>query len=78
VTKAVRKVDRAEAEACSIRMKGCGALAWSSSTIAQWLNGGTGWVEVKCHVRDEAEHPLSDRFRGTLLFRNAIRKPYSE
>jgi hypothetical protein len=44
----------------------------------QWLNGGTGGIEVKCHVPDEAEHPLSDRFRGTLLFRNAIRQPYSE
>src|ERR1700676_322375 len=46
--KAVRAADRAEAEAWSIRMEGYGGPAQPSPTIAQCLNGGLGWLEVKC------------------------------
>jgi hypothetical protein len=45
---AVREADRAEAEAWSIRMEGYGGPAQASPTIAQCLNGGLGWLEVKC------------------------------
>jgi hypothetical protein len=47
--KAVRAADRAEAEAWSIRMEGYGGPAQPSPTIAQCLNGGLGWLEVRCH-----------------------------
>ena len=46
---AVREADRAEAEAWSIRMEGYGGPAQPSPTIAQWLNGGLGWLEVECN-----------------------------
>jgi hypothetical protein len=46
---AVRKADRAEAEAWSIRMEGYGGPAQPSPTIAQCLNGGLGWLEVECN-----------------------------
>ena len=52
--KAVREADRAEAEAWSIRMEGYGGPAQPSPTLAQCLNGGYGWLQVKCH-RCEAE-----------------------
>ena len=48
-TKALCEADRAEAEAWSIRMEGYGGPAQPSPTIAQCLNGGYGWLEVKCH-----------------------------
>jgi len=41
---AVREADRAEAEAWSIRMEGCGGPAQPSPTIGQCLNGGLGWL----------------------------------
>src|SRR5258708_20032282 len=46
---AIREADRAEAELWSIRMEGYGGPAQPSPTIAQCLNGGYGWLEVKCH-----------------------------
>jgi hypothetical protein len=46
---AAREADQAEAEAWSIRMEGYGGPAQPSPTIAQCLNGGYGWLEVKCH-----------------------------
>src|ERR1700733_16218627 len=47
-TKAVRAADRAEAEAWSVRMEGYGGPAQPSPTIAQCINGGLGWLEVRC------------------------------
>jgi hypothetical protein len=43
------EADRAEAHAWSLRMEGFGGPAQPSPTIAQCLNGGYGWLEVKCH-----------------------------
>ena len=57
--KAVRAADRAEAQAWSIRMEGYGGPAQPSPTIAQCLNGGLGWLQVKCHrCETEASIPL--------------------
>src|SRR5271156_4305411 len=62
---AIRDADRAEAEAWSIRMEGYGGPAQPSPTIAQCLNGGLGWLEVKCHrCETQASLPL-----------DAIRRP---
>jgi hypothetical protein len=46
--RAVRAADRAEAEAWSIQMEAFGGPAQPSPTIGQCLNGGYGWMEVKC------------------------------
>jgi hypothetical protein len=46
---AAREADRAEAHAWSLRMEGFGGPAQPSPTIAKCLNGGYGWLEVKCH-----------------------------
>lgn len=46
---AIKEADRAEAEAWSIRMEGFGGPAQPSPTIGQCINGGLGWLEVKCH-----------------------------
>src|SRR5712671_531048 len=60
-----READRAEAEAWSIRMEGYGGPAQPSPTIAQCLNGGYGWLEVKCRrCETRASLPL-----------DAIRRP---
>jgi hypothetical protein len=40
----------------SIRMEGYGGPAQPSPTIAQCLNGGYGWLEVKC--RRCCQHPV--------------------
>jgi hypothetical protein len=57
--KAIRAADRAEAEAWSIRMEGYGGPAPPSPTIGQCLNGGLGWLKVKCHrCKTEASIPL--------------------
>lgn len=57
--KAVRAADRADAEAWSIRMEGYGGPAQPSPTIAQCLNGGYGWLQVKCkRCATEASIPL--------------------
>jgi hypothetical protein len=57
--KAARAADRAEAEAWSIRMEGYGGRAQPAPTIAQCLNGGYGWLQVKCRrCETEASIPL--------------------
>lgn len=64
-TEAVREADSAEAHAWSLRMEGFGGPAQPSPTIAQCLNGGYGWLEVKCHrCETRASIPL-----------DAIRRP---
>ncbi|MGX7742325.1 hypothetical protein [Rhodopseudomonas parapalustris] len=64
-TQAVRDADQAEAAAWSIRMEGYGGPAQPSPTIAQCLNGGMGWLEVKClRCETRASLPL-----------DAIRRP---
>src|SRR6202045_4832502 len=56
---AVGEADRAEAEAWSIRMEGYGGPAQPSPTIGQCLNGGLGWLQVRCHrCKTEASIPL--------------------
>jgi hypothetical protein len=63
--KAAREADRAEAEAWSLQMEGYGGPAQPSPTIGQCLNGGYGYLEVKCHrCESRASLPL-----------NAIRRP---
>jgi hypothetical protein len=63
--KAIREADRAEAEAWSVRMEGYGGPAQPSPTIGQCINGGLGWLEVKCHrCETRASLPL-----------DAIRRP---
>jgi hypothetical protein len=63
--KAIREADRAAAELWSIQMEACGGPAQPSPTIGQCLNGGYGWLEVKCHrCGTQASLPL-----------DAIRRP---
>jgi hypothetical protein len=63
--KAVREADRATAELWSIGMEAFGGPAQPSPTIGQCLNGGYGWLQVKCHrCETEASIPL-----------DAIRRP---
>jgi hypothetical protein len=45
---AIRAADRAECEAWSLQMTAYGGPAQPSPTIAQCLNGGYGFLEVKC------------------------------
>ena len=69
---AVREADRAEAHAWSLRMEGFGGPAQPSPTIGQCLNGGYGWLEVKCHrCETSASIPLEHvrRPRDTLLWK---------
>src|SRR3979411_1218401 len=62
---AAREADRAEAYAWSVKMEGYGGPAQPSPTIGQCLNGGYGWLEVKCHrCETQASIPL-----------DAIRRP---
>src|SRR5712671_5466098 len=62
---AIRKADRAEAEAWSIQMESYGGPAQPSPTIAQCLNSGYGWLDVECHrCKTRASIPL-----------DAIRRP---
>jgi|SRR5450631_2595353 hypothetical protein len=56
--KAIREADRSEAEAWSIRMESYGGPAQPSPTIAQCLNGGYGWLQVKCR-RCETEASIA-------------------
>jgi hypothetical protein len=56
--KAAREADRAEAEAWSLQMEGYGGPAQPSPTIGQCLNGGYGYLEVKCH-RCETREPAA-------------------
>jgi hypothetical protein len=63
--KAVREADRAAAELWSLQMEAYGGPAQPSPTIGQCLNGGYGWLQVKCHrCKIEASIPL-----------DAIRRP---
>jgi hypothetical protein len=69
---AIREADRTEAEAWSIRMEGYGGPAQPSPTITQCLNGGYGWLQVKCHrCETEASIPLEHlrRPRDTPLWK---------
>jgi hypothetical protein len=55
---AVREA-HAAAEAWSVRMEGYGGPAQPSPTIAQCLNGGYGWLEVRCkRCETKASIPL--------------------
>ena len=67
---AVRKADRAEAEAWSIRMEGYGGPAQPSPTIGQCLNGGLGWLEVECNrcKTRAAFHSMPSADRATHRF----------
>jgi hypothetical protein len=57
--KAVREADRAAAELWSIQMEALWGSAQPSLTIAQCLNGGYGWLQVKCHrCETETSIPL--------------------
>ena len=57
--KAAREADAAECHLWSEQMEGFGGPAQPSPTIAQCLNGGYGWLEVKCHRCDtRASIPL--------------------
>jgi hypothetical protein len=57
--KAARAADRAEAHAWSVQMEGYGGPAQPSPTIGQCLNGGYGYLEVKCHrCESRASLPL--------------------
>lgn len=47
--KAIRERDAAECHLWSEQMEGFGGPAQPSPTIEQCLNGGYGWLEVKCH-----------------------------
>jgi hypothetical protein len=56
---AVREADAAECLLWSEQMEGFGGPAQPSPTIAQCLNGGYGWLQVKCHrCGTEASIPL--------------------
>jgi hypothetical protein len=70
--KAVRDADRVEAEAWSVRMEGYSGPAQPLPTIAQCLNGGLGWLEVKCHrCETKASIPLEHvrRSRDTPVWK---------
>jgi hypothetical protein len=62
---AIRKADRADADAWSVQMEGYGGPAQPSPTIGQCINGGLGWLEVECkRCKTRASLPL-----------DAIRRP---
>jgi hypothetical protein len=70
--KAARAADRAEAHAWSVQMEGYGGPAQPSPTIGQCINGGYGWLEVKCHRCDSrASLPLDaiPRLRDTPIWK---------
>jgi hypothetical protein len=54
---ATRDADRAEAHAWSLRIEGYGGPAQPSPAIAQCLNAGYGFLEVKCQRRYQGQHP---------------------
>jgi ribosomal protein L40E len=69
---AAREADRAEAHAWSLRMEGFGGPAQPSPTIGQCLNGGYGWLEVKCRrCETSASIPLDAvrRSRDTPIWK---------
>ncbi len=56
---AAREADAAECLLWSEQMEGFGGPAQPSPTIAQCLNGGYGWLQVKCRrCETEASIPL--------------------
>jgi hypothetical protein len=57
--KAAREADRAEAEAWSLQMEGYGGPAQPSPTIGQCLNGGYGYLAVKCHRCETPREPTA-------------------
>jgi ribosomal protein L40E len=69
---AAREADRTEAHAWSLRMEGFGGPAQPSPTIGQCLNGGYGWLEVKCRrCETSASIPLDAvrRSRDTPIWK---------
>jgi hypothetical protein len=69
---AIRAADRAEAEMWSLRMEGYGGPAQPSPSIGQCLNGGYGFLQVKCHrCETQASIPLQAirRPRDTPLWK---------
>jgi hypothetical protein len=69
---AIRAADRAEAEMWSLRMEGYGGPAQPSPSIGQCLNGGYGFLQVKCHrCETQASIPLDcvRRPRDTPLWK---------
>jgi hypothetical protein len=72
--KAVREADRAAAELWSIQMEAYGGPAQPSPTIAQCLNGGYGWLQVKCHrCETEASIPRLNTSGGRATRRSETR-----
>lgn len=70
--KATRELNAAECLLWSEQMEGYGGPAQPSPTIAQCLNGGYGWLEVKCHrCESQVSIPLADvrRPRGTEIWK---------
>lgn len=60
-----KPTEPSQAKAWSVRMEGYGGPAQPSPTIGQCLNGGLGWLEVKCvRCKTRASLPL-----------DAIRRP---
>jgi hypothetical protein len=58
---AAREADAAECLLWSEQMEGFGGPAQPSLTIAQRLNGGYGWLQVKSTLRDGGQHSASTR-----------------
>lgn len=70
--KAIRERDAAESLLWSEQMEGYGGPAQPSPTIGQCLNGGYGWLEVKCHrCQKQVSIPLADvrRPRDTEIWK---------
>lgn len=70
--RAIRERDAAECLLWSEQMEGFGGPAQPSPTIAQCLNGGYGWLEVKCHrCEKQVSIPLKDvrRPRDTEIWK---------
>jgi hypothetical protein len=70
--KAIRECDAAECHLWSEQMEGYGGPAQPSPTIAQCLNGGYGWLEVKCRRCEKCVSiPLADvrRRRDTEIWK---------
>jgi len=69
---AVHEADAAECQLWSELQEGFGGPAQPSPTIAQCLNGGYGWLQVKCHrCETEARIPLEHvrRSRDTPIWK---------
>jgi hypothetical protein len=85
---ATRDADRAEAHAWSLRIEGYGGPAQPSPAIAQCLNAGCGFLEVKCKRSDtKASIPLDAlrrapntpiwKLEASLKFRSCRRGRYA-